>query len=109
MLRIWEERTQRLNQPPEWRFSLEDPETGKRRGFADIQALINFLQAELASSRPEPAASQESQTNLSRFLQAVKTTLFPLSDAELDLAAAAGSDQPKPEEPGAPDDEEQVQ
>jgi len=28
-----------------WRFSLEDPQTRQRRGFADLESLMNFLAA----------------------------------------------------------------
>ena len=33
---------------PAWRFSLEDPRTGERHGFASLAALVAFLRAELA-------------------------------------------------------------
>jgi hypothetical protein len=49
VLRCWAERL------PAWRFSLEDPNTGRRCGFADLEALLAFLQAELASGGPRPA------------------------------------------------------
>jgi len=38
-----------------WRFSLEDPRTGRRRGFASLEALVVFLQAELACEQDEPS------------------------------------------------------
>ncbi len=44
LLRFWEERGQ---QPPVWRFSLEDPQTDQRYGFASFEALVHWLQAEL--------------------------------------------------------------
>lgn len=31
-----------------WRFSLQDPRTSQRRGFATLEALLGSLQAELA-------------------------------------------------------------
>ena len=37
-----------------WRFSLEDPCTGERRGFASLDGLVAFLQAELAGRTEEP-------------------------------------------------------
>ena len=42
LLRCWEER----GEHPEsgaWRFSLQDPGTGLRRGYANLEALLAFL------------------------------------------------------------------
>jgi hypothetical protein len=39
LLRFWEERGQ---QPSVWRFSLEDPQTDQRYGFASLEALDVF-------------------------------------------------------------------
>ncbi len=47
MLRCWAESTASPNQPVIWRFSLEDPHTGVRLGFASFEALVAFLVAEL--------------------------------------------------------------
>ncbi len=51
LLRCWEEPSQT---PPDhqaiWRFSLEDVETGERRGFRDLEALVVFLLTEIARS-----------------------------------------------------------
>jgi hypothetical protein len=55
MLRMWEVRGEQPAQPSMWRFSLEDPETGKKRAFADLQALTGFLEAELGNERNGPA------------------------------------------------------
>jgi hypothetical protein len=40
LLRLWQERPQ-----TPWRASLQDAVTGKRRGFADLQSLFDFLAA----------------------------------------------------------------
>jgi len=37
---------------PAWRFSLEDISTGERSGFADVDALIDYLQ-DLMEHLPE--------------------------------------------------------
>jgi len=42
-----------------WRFSLEDPSTGERRGFASFEALLVFLRAELAAPRARAAADDD--------------------------------------------------
>lgn len=51
MLRLWEVRSRDPECPATWRFSLEDPHTGERYGFADLNGLIAFLKAELTSSK----------------------------------------------------------
>ena len=47
LLRFWEERAE---QPAAtvWRFSLEDPLTAQRLNFADLPALVAWLQVETA-------------------------------------------------------------
>ena len=47
LLRLWEECGDDREQLPTWRCSLEDPHTGDRRGFASLELLIAFLQAQL--------------------------------------------------------------
>ncbi len=44
LLRFWEERS---DQSPltVWRFSLEDPLTDRRYGFASLEALVGWIQA----------------------------------------------------------------
>jgi hypothetical protein len=44
LLRRWEERSQHLDGPAVWRFSLEDPERGRRWGFASLAELVAFLE-----------------------------------------------------------------
>jgi hypothetical protein len=50
MLRCWEVRGPDSEPPATWRFSVEDTYTGQRHGFADMEALTEFLQAELEQS-----------------------------------------------------------
>jgi hypothetical protein len=47
LLIFWEERSQDPAAPAVWRFSLEDPRTGQRRGFADLEMLIAALEQEM--------------------------------------------------------------
>lgn len=47
LLRFWEERGQIQDRGVTWRFSLEDPHTHERRGFATLEALIAFLQTSI--------------------------------------------------------------
>ena len=44
LLRIWKTKSENENA---WRFSLEDAQTGTRRGFSDLSALTVFLEAQL--------------------------------------------------------------
>jgi len=48
VLRFWEERASGCAQPiGQWRFSLEDPHSGARLGFADVDQLIAFLKNQI--------------------------------------------------------------
>ena len=47
LLTFWEERNQDPAVSAVWRFSLEDPHTGKRRGFANLEVLIAALEQEM--------------------------------------------------------------
>jgi len=42
MLRAWEESSDAAG-PTTWRFSVEAPDTGQRRGFASLEALVAYL------------------------------------------------------------------
>ncbi len=61
LLRCWEVRSQQPDQPVGWRFSLEDPHTGHRHGFASLEAVVAFLRADLALGCDEPAAAAADQ------------------------------------------------
>ncbi len=52
MLRFWKVHSNDPQRPATWRFSLEDPHTGEKFGFADLEMLVAFLQAEIASDTP---------------------------------------------------------
>ncbi len=51
LLRCWEERGHNPLRPPSWRFSLEEPHTGLRHGFADLAQLVAFCRALWRASR----------------------------------------------------------
>ncbi len=61
LLRFWEERPPpdpaSSGAPPigRWRFSLEDPHSGARLGFAGFEQLIAFLNTQLQSNSNEEA------------------------------------------------------
>jgi hypothetical protein len=47
VLRLWQEPGDIREHPATWRFVLEEPRTGQRRGFADFSALMDFLKTEI--------------------------------------------------------------
>jgi len=47
VLRLWQEPDDTGEHSARWRFVLEEPKTGQRRGFADLSALVDFLKTEL--------------------------------------------------------------
>jgi hypothetical protein len=54
LLRLWETND---GEKDIWRASVERPGTGERCSFADVQALLEFLQCEMAAqNRPDSAS-----------------------------------------------------
>ncbi len=51
MLRLWETSN---GETQIWRASLESPGSGQRRGFASLQGLMAFLEAEIRSQGEQP-------------------------------------------------------
>ncbi len=51
LLRQWQEQDASGEQPAVWRFMLENPLTGARRGFGSIQDLAAFLEEQVAAKR----------------------------------------------------------
>ena len=51
LLRCWEARSQHPDQPTTWRYSLTDPQTEQKHGFANLEELVAFLQTELLEGR----------------------------------------------------------
>ena len=64
LLRLWEETSQQAKLPGIWRFSLEDPHTGERRGFVNLEALVVFLRKQIGGSEDDPQADQADQPKL---------------------------------------------
>ncbi len=44
VLRIWQEKEPNWDRGFAWRFSLEDPNTGERKGFTSMEAMIDYLE-----------------------------------------------------------------
>ncbi len=55
MLRFWEVRSEHPGRPSTWRFSLENAQTGQKRGFPDLEELLTFLKSQLKQIDNEPA------------------------------------------------------
>jgi hypothetical protein len=53
VLTFWEERSRDPDTPVVWRFSLQDPRTGQRRGFASLEEMVDFLRTELVTHQNE--------------------------------------------------------
>ncbi|MDP9378880.1 MAG: hypothetical protein M3Q29_01785 [Chloroflexota bacterium] len=53
LLRCWEEQGRPSSGATAWRFSLEDPHTGERRGFSGLDALMTFLQTRMQGGKEE--------------------------------------------------------
>ena len=51
LITFWEERSQDSDRPAVWRFSLEDPRSGDRRGFPDLEMLVAALKQELQENQ----------------------------------------------------------
>ena len=47
LLTFWEERSRDPDAPVVWRFSLKDPHSGRRHGFAGLEEMVAFLQTKL--------------------------------------------------------------
>ncbi len=54
LLTMWQERSSRDDSEATWRFSLEDASTRHRRGFANLEALVAFLQEQMAETEATP-------------------------------------------------------
>lgn len=53
LLTVWEERSADPDTPSAWRFRLEEARTGQQRGFAGLDALIDFLRTALVGEWDE--------------------------------------------------------
>ena len=59
LITMWQERSRDTDVSAVWRFRMEDPHTGQRRGFADFEALVAALQQEIDdSTAEEPGGDQ---------------------------------------------------
>ncbi len=52
LLRCWTEHSGQADHHVVWRFSIEDPHTGERQGFATFEQLLVFLRQEMDGAPP---------------------------------------------------------
>ena len=65
LLRGWAEHSDDPTASLAWRFSLEDPHTGRRRGFPSLEQLVAALAHELAAMAAGSEASGAPETTAS--------------------------------------------
>ena len=51
LITLWEERSSDPNVPCIWRFVLENPRTGERKGFASLKDLMATLEREMEGTK----------------------------------------------------------
>jgi hypothetical protein len=56
LLRLWQTSS---DDEQIWRASLESPGSGERRGFASLQALFDFLEAQTGRASPQDTQGSE--------------------------------------------------
>jgi hypothetical protein len=44
VMRLWRDKTPSEETSSGWRFSIENPSTGQRRGFSSLEELVAFLE-----------------------------------------------------------------
>ncbi len=64
-LRCWAVRRQDPDRPATWRFSLEGAPTSEKRAFADLEALVAFLQTELGKQENDSKGDPQCASNTS--------------------------------------------
>lgn len=63
LITMWQERSQDTDVSVVWRFRMEDPHTGQRRGFADLEALMAALQQEMDNNTiDEPGGNKSDKS-----------------------------------------------
>ena len=59
LLRCWAEHSAQPEHLLIWRFSVQDPHTGKQRGFASFELLVEFLLQELHNASLDATSEQD--------------------------------------------------
>lgn len=63
LLRFWRESSEKTAPLNDWRFILEDPHTGERLGFANLDKLVGHLNYLMHSADTLDALPSDSQTD----------------------------------------------
>lgn len=63
LLKIWREGDDEIEPLHAWRFTLEDVQVGRRRGFTDLDSLIIYLQ-NITKIDSGPAESSQSSSEI---------------------------------------------
>ncbi|MBN1246983.1 MAG: hypothetical protein JXC32_04955 [Anaerolineae bacterium] len=58
LLRCWEVRSDLVDHPSTWRFSLQDSQTGQKHAFPDLTALLVYLAQELSGTATRSTAAR---------------------------------------------------
>ena len=58
LLSFWEERSTDPDVPVVWRFSLQDPHTGQRHGFASLDKVVAALEQEMVGKRTDESETR---------------------------------------------------
>lgn len=56
LLRFWQESGRPGDPSPVWRFILQEPGTGERRGFADLESMVDFLRRVMGEEQEEQSS-----------------------------------------------------
>ncbi len=98
LLRFWHESAEKTTRLDDWRFMLEDPHTGERLGFANLDKLVEHLNhlmnsADTLSDLPSnsqigaaPLQNNVSEDPGARATQSVKSNRKPKSKSQVTLS-----------------------
>lgn len=71
-LRCWQAGRKGPGQESDWRFSLEDPETGHKQGFSNLEELVAYLKTEVLIAAPDFARVENGKTDPDRAPGAIR-------------------------------------
>ncbi len=58
LIRCWQEPHSEPGPLGEWRFAVEEARSGRKRGFPNLQALLDYLRADLALAEDTPPSGK---------------------------------------------------
>jgi hypothetical protein len=63
LLKLWPERSHDNGETLSWRYSIEDPITGLRKGFAELEDFLAYVQAQIVEIIATQASNSQQVTN----------------------------------------------